>query len=172
MKLVTAAAACLLLSLCPEAWCFDTAQLRGFSGEALVQQVRVYRCTDKDMDVLLPELHRRFPAFDDRVKALAQMYLGAPYVADPLTNETADWLPYGATNCTMYILYIEAFANSRCMAEAREHMRLLHYRGGRVGFAQRYHFTEDRITDPANKYFAETTGAYVRDRTVVSSNQP
>ncbi len=84
MKLATAAAACLLLSLCPAAWCFDTAQLRSFSGEELVRQVRVYRCTDKDLDALLPELHRRFPAFDDRVKALAQMYLGAPYVADPL----------------------------------------------------------------------------------------
>ncbi len=163
MKLVTAAAACLLLFLCTAAWCFDTVQLRSLSGEELVRQVRVYRCTDRDMDILLPELHRRFPAFDDRVKALAQMYRGAPYVAEPLLHETADWLPYGATNCTMYILYIEAFANSRCMAEAREHMRLLHYRGGRVGFAERYHFTEDRITDPANNYFTETTAKYVRD---------
>jgi hypothetical protein len=163
MKLATAAAACLLLFLCPAAWCCDTAQLRSFSAEELVRQVRVYRCTDRDMDILLPELHRRFPAFDDRVKALAQMYRGAAYVAKPLTDETADWLPYGSPNCTMYILYVEAFANSRCMAEAREHMRLLHYRGGRVGFAERYHFTEDRITDPANKYFTETTKKYARD---------
>jgi hypothetical protein len=163
MKLVSAAAACLLLFLSPAAWGFDTAQLRSFSEEELLRQVRVYRCTDRDMDILLPELHRRFPAFDGRVKALAQMYRGAPYVAEPLLHETADWLPYGSTNCTMYILYIEAFANSRCMAEAREHMRLLHYRGGMVGFAERYHFTEDRITDPANKYFTETTEKYVRD---------
>jgi hypothetical protein len=163
MKVVTAAAACLLLFLCPAGWCIDTAQLRSFSEEELLRQVRVYRCTDRDMDILLPELHRRYPAFDDRVKALAQMYRGAAYTADPLTNETTDWMPYGSTNCTMYILYIEAFANSRCMAEAREHMRLLHYRGGRVGFAERYHFTEDRITDPANTYFTEATGKYVRD---------
>jgi len=163
MKLVTASAAFLLLFLSPAAWCFDTAQLRSLSGEELVRQVRVYRCTDRDMDVLLPELHRRFPAFDDRMKALAQMYRGAPYAADPLINETKDWLPYGSTNCTMFILYEEAFANSRCMAEAREHMRLLHYRGGRIGYAWRYHFTEDRITDPANSYFAETTRNYVRD---------
>ena len=163
MKLAAAAAMCLLACLCPGAWGFDVAQLHGFSGDELVQQVRVHTCTDKELDALLPELHRRFPAFDDRVKALAQMYLGAPYVADPLTNEVADWLPYGDTNCTMYILYLAAFANSRCMAEAREHMRLLHYRGGKVGFSSRYHFTEDRITDPANRYFAETTEKYVRD---------
>jgi hypothetical protein len=163
VRLATAAAACLLLCLCPAAWCFDAAQLRSFSGEELVQKVRVYRCTDKDLNILLPELHRLFPSFDDRVKALAQMYQGAPYVADPLTDEAADWLPYGSTNCTMYVLYIAAFASSRCMAEAREHMRLLHYRGGRVGFAERYHFTEDRITDPANRYFAETTAIYMRD---------
>ena len=163
MKRVTAAAACLLLYLCPAAWCFDAAQLRGFSADELMQQVRVQRCTNKELDALLPELHRRFPVFDDRVKALAQLYLGAPYVADPLTSEIADWLPYRATNCTMYILYIDAFAGSRCLAEAREHMRLLHYRGGTVGFAERYHFTEDRITDSANRYFAEITGKYVKD---------
>lgn len=163
MKQVTAAAACLLMFACPAAWCFDTPQLRSCSVGELVGQVRMYRCAEKDLDVLLPELHRRLPSFDDRVKALAQMYRGAPYVADPLLQETADWLPYGAANCTMFVLYIEAFANSRCMAEAREHMRLLHYRGGRVGFAERYHFTEDRITDPANTYFAEATEKYVRD---------
>ena len=163
MKLATAAAMCLLLGLCPAAWCFDAAQLRSLSSAQLVQQVRVQQCTDKELDALLPELQRRFPLFDDRVKALAQLYLGAPYVTDPLTSETANWLPYGATNCTMYILYIEAFANSRCIAEAREHMRLLHYRSGKVGFTERYHFTEDRISDPANTYFAEITGACVRD---------
>ncbi len=163
MKIVAAAAACLLLGLCPEAWCLDAAQLRSLSSAGLVHQVRVQQCTDKELDALLPELQRRFPVFDDRVKALAQMYLGAPYVSDPLTNEAADWFPYRDTNCTMYILYIEAFAGSRCTAEAREHMRLLHYRGGRVGFTGRYHFTEDRITDPANTYFAEATEKYVRD---------
>jgi hypothetical protein len=163
MKPAGAAAACLLVCLCPVAWCLDAAQPSGLSAPELVQQVRVYTCTGKELDALLPQLQRLFPVFDERVKALAQIYLGAPYVADPLTHEAADWLPYGATNCTMYILYVEAFANSRCMAEAREHMRLLHYRGGRVGFAERYHFTEDRITDPANRYFAETTGKYVLD---------
>ena len=163
MKLVTATAVFLLLGLCPAAWCLDAAQLRSLSSAELMQQVRMQRCTDKELDALLPDLQRRFPLFDDRVKALAQLYLGAPYVVDPLTNEAADWFPYGATNCTMYILYIEALANSRCTAEAREHMRLLHYRGGKVGFTERYHFTEDRISDPANTYFAEITDAYVRD---------
>ena len=163
MKLVAAAAACLLLGLCPAAWCLEAAQLRSLPSAELVQQVRVQQCTDKELDALLPELQRRFPVFEDRVKALAQMYLGAPYVADPLTSEAADWFPYRDANCTMYILYIEAFAGSRCTAEAREHMRLLHYRGGRVGFTGRYHFTEDRITDPANTYFAEATEKYVRD---------
>ena len=163
MKRITVAAVCLLLCLCQTAWCLDAAQLRSLPWTQLAQQIRIQRCTDKELDALLPDLQRRFPLFDDRVKALAQLYLGAPYVTDPLINETADWFPYSATNCTMYVLYIEAFANSRCTAEAREHMRLLHYRRGTVGFAERYHFTEDRITDPANTYFAEITGKYVRN---------
>lgn len=152
----------MALALCAQALAGELPQLRGLTDAELFGRVRIHRCSAGDMDALLPELWRRFPAFDDRVRALARLYLGAPYAADPLTDEQADWLPYGETNCTMLVLYIEALANSRSLAEAREHMRLLHYRGGVVGFRTRYHFTEDRITDPANRYFAEATIRYVR----------
>jgi|GEM_PF-800657 len=153
----------MLLALCSQAPGFDAAQLHGLSDAGLLQRVRIYQCTTDEMDALLPELDRRFPAFEDRVKALAQLYLGAPYVVDPLTNEQADWLPYKEANCTMFVLYVEALANSRTMAQAREQMRLAHYRGGDVQYRSRYHFTEDRITDPANRYFAETTARCTRD---------
>ena len=156
-------AAVVLLALCSQAPGFDGAQLRGLSDTELLQRVRIYRCSIAEMDALLPELFRRFPAFEDRVKALAQLYLGAPYVVDPLAHEQADWLPYKETNCTMLVLYIEALANSRTMVQAREHMRLLHYRGGNVQYRSRYHFTEDRITDPANRYFSEATTRYASD---------
>ena len=156
-------AAGLLLAPSVQARGFDAAQLRGLSNTGLLQRVRIYQCSPEELDALLPELHRRFPDFEDRVKALAQLYLGAPYVADPLTDEQSDWLPYKEANCTMFVLYVEALANSLTMAQAREHMRLLHYRGGTVQYRSRYHFTEDRITDPANRYFAEATANYARD---------
>lgn len=157
-------AAVLLLALSPQAQGFDRAGLRSLSTAELLQQVRIHQCSMQEMDALLPELERRFPAFDDRVEALAKLYLGAPYVVDPLTHEMTDWLPYQKTNCTMLVLYVAALARSHSLAGAREHMRLLHYRGGAVGFRSRYHFTEDRITDPDNRYFAEATVPYARDK--------
>lgn len=117
----------------------------------------IYTCTEAGIDALLSRLVDRAPDFNERIKKLAALYVGAPYVEDPLTEETTDWLPYGKTNCTLLVLYITAFANSRSLQEAREHMRLLHYRNGMVGFKTRYHFTEDRITDPGNRYFSVIT---------------
>ena len=60
------------------------------------------------------------------------------------------------------MLYVAALANSHSLPEARAHMRRPHYRGGRVSFARRYHFTADRITDPDNAYFQECTAELVR----------
>ncbi len=153
--------ACLAVAI--PAYGLDAEQIRTCSDTMLLKQVRIARCGTKDMDALLPELQRRFPVFESRVAAIAQLYKGAPYVADPLADEPRDWLPYRETNCTMFVLYVEALANSRTMAQAREHMRDLHYRGGVVRYGSRYHFTEDRITDPANRYFTESTSNSVRD---------
>jgi len=123
----------------------------------------LYACTEAGMDSLLSGLADRNPDFNERIKKLAALYVGAPYVDDPLTDETADWLPYDKTNCTLFVLYVTAFANSRSLQEARGHMRLLHYRNGTVGFKTRYHFTEDRITDPENRYFSTITEQYIKN---------
>jgi hypothetical protein len=91
------------------------------------------------------------------------MYIGAPYYAQPLTDEIHDWLPYPKTNCTMFILYATAFVNSHSLQEACEHMRRLHYKGGIVGFKTRYHFTVGRISDPDNRYFSAVTEQYIKN---------
>ena len=115
------------------------------------------------LDLLLAGVQARHPDFDDRVTVLASRYLGCTvYATDPLHAETIDWFPYRQTNCTLLVLYVAALANSHSLAEAREHMRRLHYRNGRVSFASRYHFTADRITDPDNAYSQECTAQLVR----------
>ena len=138
----------------------DTARLPG--------NIRIAACSRADLDALLPVLQRRFPQHSGRLAALARMYVGAPYVPDPMPDERADWLPYRKTNCTMFVLYTAAFANSASFAEALEHMRMLHYRRGAVGYKTRYHFTADRITDPSNRYFTAITEQCVRDPSALS----
>jgi len=136
---------------------------QSLTGTQLLNTVKIYTCTEAQLDMLLPELYRRYPDFNSRIRAVAALYRGAPYVSDPLTDEMHNWLPYTQTNCTMYVLYVTALANSRSYRQALNHMRMLHYRRGAVGFKNRYHFTEDRITDPANAYFSEATKKYVEN---------
>jgi hypothetical protein len=133
------------------------------SNEQLLAKTRLYKCTEAELDRLLPELHRRFPNHLKRLKAVAVMYKGAPYYTGPLTDETADWMPYAKADCTMFVLYATAFAGSRSCEEARRHMQHLHYRRGAVGFKTRYHFTSDRITDPDNRYFSVITKKHLKD---------
>lgn len=135
-----------------------------FCGAFSVSEKRIYQLSPAELDILLPTLQREFPGKNERLKVLADLYQGAsPYCADPLSEEQKDWFPFKETNCTLLVLYVTAFLNSSSMAEAREHMRLLHYRGGRVGFKDRYHFTADRITDPKNRYFTVCTAACLKD---------
>lgn len=140
----------------------DFKKLSAYSNEQLLNTIKIYKCSEAELNMLLPELHRRFPDFSRRLKAVALMYTGAPYVNNPLTDEGVNFFPYDKTDCTMFVLYAAAFANSRSFTEAIEHMRQLHYRQGTVGFKSRYHFTEDRITDPENKYFSAITEQYIK----------
>lgn len=126
--------------------------------------------TGAELDARLAALQQCTPRFADRLATLARLYRGCgPYVSDPLDHELQDWLPFRRTNCTMFVLYVTALANSASRNQARSHMRALHYRGGVVGFATRYHFTSDRITDPKNHYFSECTAACVRDPQILRS---
>lgn len=120
--------------------------------------------SEADINLVLSGLAAQGADFPSRIRTLAAAYVGAPYIRNPLHDETSDWFPFRTVDCTMFVLCVTAFANSRSVAEAREHMRLLHYRDGVVGYGTRYHFTEDRITDPANHYFTAVTEKCVRDQ--------
>ncbi|MCP4713616.1 MAG: DUF1460 domain-containing protein [Deltaproteobacteria bacterium] len=127
------------------------------------QNRKIYMLSEDQLDRLLPELHTTCPLFNDRLAEIVKLYLGASYCTDPLTAEETNWFPHAKPNCTMLVLYAAALANGKTYAGAREHMRLLHYRGGAVGFAARYHFTSDRITDEANRYFNDITAGCVKN---------
>lgn len=141
----------------------DFQKLKFLSDEQLFKNVKIESCSENDLDALLGELQRRFPEYLKRIKAVAALYKGAPYCTTPLKDETANWFPYQKTDCTLFVLYSTAFANSSNYQEALTHMRHLHYRGAKVGFKTRYHFTADRITDPDNKYFSVITRQYVKN---------
>jgi len=144
----------IIMLLCPAA-----GRCANPSGAGIVLSA----CAESDINNLLAALNAQGADFTNRVKTIAAAYVGAPYTPHPLTDEEKDWFPYRLLDCTMFVLFVTAFANSSSVQEAREHMRLMHYRNGTVGFNHRYHFTEDRITDPANRYFTVITERCVCD---------
>lgn len=141
----------------------DLSRMQQMSNQEFVSEIKIFQLTPQELDKVLPELHRRFPNYHERVQAIATMYVGASYFTEPFTNEEVEWMPYTKTNCTMFVLYTTAFLNARSYQEALEHMKWLHYKGGVVAFKNRYHFTSDRITDSANKYFTNVTEKYVKN---------
>ena len=87
--------------------------LQTLSDRDLIDSIRIYQCTKDELDRLLPELHRRFPGYSQRLRAVAALYAGAPYCTDPLQDEKENFLPYARTNCTLFVLYLTAFAAGR-----------------------------------------------------------
>lgn len=137
--------------------------LETLSNQDLLKSVKIYQTNTVELGLLLDELQRRFPNKDDRLKAIAEMYLGAEYYTEPFINELEDPLPYQRTNCTMFVIYATTMVNSSNYQEALEKVKQVHYRGGIVGYKSRYHFTTDRITDPENHYFSVVTDSYAAD---------
>ncbi|MCX8044088.1 MAG: DUF1460 domain-containing protein [Desulfobacterota bacterium] len=133
----------------------------------IIAPIPISSCSETALNQLLAKLAEQRADFPTRISAIAAAYIGAPYVHHPLRDETSDWFPYRTVDCTMFVLCVTALANSRLIAEARQHMRLLHYRDGIVDFNHRYHFTADRITDPANRYFNAITERCVCDPSVL-----
>ncbi len=145
----------------------DFTQLESLTDQEFVELVNIYQADHRQLDLILIELHRRFPIKEDRLKAIAEMYLGAKYYTEPFVDELADPLPYTRTNCTMFVIYAATFLNSSSYDKALENVKKIHYHDGLVGYKTRYHFTTDRITDPENRYFTEATEQYVSDPSVL-----
>lgn len=165
---------CLLLFIgfsfflhCPILAAVDFHQLPALTDEEFQQEIKIYGLDESELALILPELQKRFPDKADRLKAIAEMYLGAEYFSQPFVDELAKPLSYRRTNCTMFVIYATTFLNSSSYQEALTTVKNVHYRDGIVGYQTRYHFTTDRISDPNNPYFSAVTEKYVADQSIL-----
>ncbi len=148
---------------------FSTNLFAFFQDDEPFDSIKLHKLSYNEIDHVLSRLCRDKKSFNKKIEIVAQMFMNTPYSKDPFLDEKLNWLPCKTTNCTMFVLTTAAFANSCGIAEAYMHMRNLHYRGGKVGFKDRYHFTTDRITDPGNKYFSAETEKWVKKNTVLNN---
>lgn len=133
----------LLLWLCAGVARADDAWLTG--------QKRAYQLDRASVDRLLGELWRRYPDFHERLRAVALLRVGTPYVLGCLGEEKGrDRDPVfrlDQADCTVHVLTSSALAHAHTWAEARGWMVRLNYYPGKdaVRYENRVHFTEDRL---------------------------
>ncbi len=116
-----------------------------------------------ELDSLLAGLGRRYPGFEERLRALAIARLGAPYALGTLGEENADdpdpVFRVDEADCTVLILTTVAMAHARSSDEARRWMGPANYRlrgdSYPVEYRNRLHFTADRLT--SSPLFADMT---------------
>ena len=113
-----------------------------------------------------------------RVAAYAFMQVGTPYQLGPLGEEappdTDPVIEFKTTDCAVLNLVSAALAHVRDAGGERAAMAVANYRGGRIGYATRFHFTTDRLD--SCPYYRDITrsvaGRACRSRRVVLNHRP
>jgi hypothetical protein len=94
-----------------------------------------------------------------RVAAYAFLQVGTPYRLGPLGEEappdTDPVIEFETTDCAVLNLVSAALAHVRDAGGERAAMAIANYRGGRIGYATRFHFTTDRLDSCA--YYRDIT---------------
>lgn len=119
-------------------------------------------------------LARRLSTWDigSRVAAYAFLQVGTPYQLGPLGEEappdTDPVIEFQTTDCAVLNLVSAALAHVDDAGSERAAMAVANYRGARIGYATRFHFTTDRLD--SCPYYRDITrkvaGRAVRHRLV------
>jgi len=132
------------------------------------------RLADLDGDQRV-QLAERLAAWNvgRRVAAWAFLQVGTPYQLGPLGEEippdTDPVIEFQTTDCAVLNLVSAALAHVRDAGGEREAMAIANYRGGRISYATRFHFTTDRLdSSPYYRDITEQVGGHAcRSRRVV-----
>ena len=110
--------------------------------------------SETEISNILPEFHKRYPNFEDRLRATTIWRIGTPYEIFKLGEETLpDTDPIirlDVSDCTVHVLTSLSFAQSKTWDEARDKLIKIHYKIDENGnhtptYKSRWHFTSDRI---------------------------
>lgn len=112
----------------------------------------------------------------ERVAAYAFLQVGTPYRLGPLGEEmppdTDPVIEFETTDCAVLNLVSAALAHVRDAGGEREAMAIANYRGGRIGYETRFHFTTDRLDScPYYRDITEQAAGKACRKRVVTLNQ-
>jgi hypothetical protein len=132
---------------------------RGFcdgDDQWIARQKKLYLIKDHaGIDALLGEVNRRYPGFDERIRALALMRIDTPYRLGCLGEEKppdkGPLFRLDEADCTVLVLTTTALAHGKTYRDARAMMKTLNYYNPPevgdevVNYRNRLHFTEERL---------------------------
>lgn len=130
----------------------------------LAQQPDPWTLTNDALDTILPQFHRHFPDFQERLKAFAIWRVGTPYEIFKLGEEqepdTDPVIRLDVSDCTGHVLTSMAYAQAKTWTQAYRNMVQIHYKRDasgtkRAAYKSRWHFTADRIR--SNPYTRDIT---------------
>lgn len=110
--------------------------------------------SEEQISEILPQFHQQYPKFEDRLKAITLWRIGTPYdefkLGEEITPDKDPIFRLDVSDCTVHVLTSLALAQSRNWAEARENMKVIHYKEDELGnqfptYESRWHFTSERI---------------------------
>ena len=116
---------------------------------------------EEQISDILPQFHKKFPDFHDRLRAFALWQVGKPYELFCLGEESGEdkdpIFRLDVSDCTVHILTSLASAQSYSWQDAKNTLIDIHYKPSDDGisiptYKSRWHFTTDRIQDnPSTK---------------------
>ena len=120
-----------------------------------------WQLNEEQISDILPQFHKKFPDFHDRLRAFALWQVGKPYELFCLGEESGEdkdpIFRLDVSDCTVHILTSLASAQSYSWQEAKNTLIDIHYKPSDNGisiptYKSRWHFTTDRIQDnPSTK---------------------
>ena len=124
--------------------------------------------SESEITNILPEFHKRFPNFEERLKVIVIWRIGTPYevfkLGEEVLPDTDPIIRLDVSDCTVHILTSLSLAQSKTWDEAREKIIKIHYKIDKDGnhiptYQSRWHFTADRIL--SNPYTINITNELV-----------
>jgi hypothetical protein len=104
------------------------------------------RWSRQDVDHMLSAA-ARIPTIGSRIAFISEQFLGVPYRESTLKGDanTPELLTINleAVDCFTYLDYVEAMRRSHNIASFTKMLRMVRYRGGKVGYITRNHFFTD-----------------------------
>ena len=136
-----------------------------------------WKLNEEQISDILPQFHKKFPDFHDRLKAFALWQVGKPYELFCLGEESGEdkdpIFRLDVSDCTVHILTSLASVQSSSWQEARNTLIDIHYKRNDdqtsiPTYKSRWHFTTDRIQDnPSTK---NITSSLVSNQELVTIN--